>query len=122
MFTPNLKPNQDPSFTLPAVYVIFTLLNAIRPGIERQNIWREFRRERTADPIRQCLLGEVECLALSAYPITKGNRYLHLHKTRRVLLFSCHVLANCESSLSSSVAKASACSIVNPRPSCCAAS
>jgi hypothetical protein len=32
----------------PALYVIFTLLNAIRRGIERQNIWREFRRQKIA--------------------------------------------------------------------------
>jgi hypothetical protein len=70
MFTPNLKPNQDPSFTLPAVYVIFTLLNAIRRGIERQNIWREFRRQR--------LLSKVKRLALPTYPIAKGNCSLHL--------------------------------------------
>lgn len=29
----------------PAIYIIFTLLNAIRRGIERRNIWREFRRQ-----------------------------------------------------------------------------
>src|SRR5215207_9758027 len=32
--------------TYPAVYVIFTLLNAIRRGIERKHIWREFCRQR----------------------------------------------------------------------------
>src|SRR3990172_5257750 len=48
MFTPNLKPNQDRASTFPAVYVIFTLLNAIRRGIERKNIWREFRRQKIA--------------------------------------------------------------------------
>lgn len=31
--------------TYPAIYIIFTLLNAIRRGIERKNIWREFRRQ-----------------------------------------------------------------------------
>jgi hypothetical protein len=31
--------------TYPALYVIFTLLNAIRRGIERKHIWREFRRQ-----------------------------------------------------------------------------
>lgn len=34
--------------TYPAIYIIFTLLNAIRRGIERRNIWREFRRQRIA--------------------------------------------------------------------------
>jgi hypothetical protein len=29
----------------PALYVIFTLLNAIRRGMPRKNIWREFRRQ-----------------------------------------------------------------------------
>ena len=29
----------------PAIYIIFTLLNAIRRGIERKKIWREFRRQ-----------------------------------------------------------------------------
>jgi hypothetical protein len=32
----------------PALYVIFTLLNAIRHGIQRKNIWREFRRQKIA--------------------------------------------------------------------------
>jgi len=32
----------------PAIHVIFTLLNTIRRGIERKNIWREFRRQRIA--------------------------------------------------------------------------
>ncbi len=32
----------------PAVYIIFTLLNAIRRGIERGKIWREFRRQKIA--------------------------------------------------------------------------
>ena len=31
--------------TYPAIYIIFTLLNAIRRGIERKKIWREFRRQ-----------------------------------------------------------------------------
>ena len=31
---------------LPALYIIFTLLNALRRGIPRQNIWREFRRQK----------------------------------------------------------------------------
>lgn len=31
--------------TYPAVYIIFTLLHAIRRGSERKNIWREFRRQ-----------------------------------------------------------------------------
>ena len=31
--------------SLPALYIIFTLLNAFRRGIPRQNIWREFRRQ-----------------------------------------------------------------------------
>lgn len=34
--------------TYPAVYIIFTLLNAIRRGIERKKIWREFRRQKIA--------------------------------------------------------------------------
>lgn len=29
----------------PPLYIIFTLLNALRGGIERKNIWREFRRQ-----------------------------------------------------------------------------
>lgn len=33
------------SVTYPAIYIIFTLLNAIRRGIERKNLWREFRRQ-----------------------------------------------------------------------------
>jgi len=32
----------------PALYIIFTLLNAIRRGTERKNIWREFRRQKIA--------------------------------------------------------------------------
>lgn len=32
----------------PALHVIFTLLNAVRRGIERGNIWREFRRQNVA--------------------------------------------------------------------------
>lgn len=32
----------------PVVYIIFTLLSAIRRGIERKNIWREFRRQNIA--------------------------------------------------------------------------
>jgi hypothetical protein len=44
---------QNPSLTYPAVYVIFTLLNAIRRGIERKNIWREFRRQKVA--LHPCL-------------------------------------------------------------------
>ena len=31
--------------TLPALYIIFTLLNALRRGIPRQDMWREFRRQ-----------------------------------------------------------------------------
>ena len=31
--------------SLPAVYIIFTLLNAFRRGIPRRDIWREFRRQ-----------------------------------------------------------------------------
>jgi hypothetical protein len=34
--------------TYPALYIIFTLFNAIRHGIERRNIWREHLR-RIAD-------------------------------------------------------------------------
>jgi len=36
------------SETYPAIYIIFTLLNAIRRGIERKNMWREFRRQGVA--------------------------------------------------------------------------
>lgn len=36
------------SESYPALHVIFTLLNAIRRGIERKNIWREFRRQKIA--------------------------------------------------------------------------
>jgi hypothetical protein len=32
----------------PALYIIFTLLNTIRRGMERKNIWREFRRQKIA--------------------------------------------------------------------------
>ncbi len=32
----------------PALYIIFTLLNVIRRGMERKNIWREFRRQKIA--------------------------------------------------------------------------
>ena len=31
--------------SLPALYIIFTLLNAFRRGIPRQHIWKEFRRQ-----------------------------------------------------------------------------
>lgn len=31
--------------TYPAVYIIFTLLHAVRRGIARKNIWCEFRRQ-----------------------------------------------------------------------------
>ncbi|MEW5941740.1 MAG: WYL domain-containing protein [Chloroflexota bacterium] len=34
--------------TLPALYIIFTLLNAVRRGIPRPNLWREFRRQNLA--------------------------------------------------------------------------
>ena len=34
--------------TLPALYIIFTLLSAFRRGIERKNIWREFHRQKIA--------------------------------------------------------------------------
>lgn len=34
--------------TLPALYIIFTLLNAFRRGMERKNIWREFHRQKIA--------------------------------------------------------------------------
>jgi hypothetical protein len=34
--------------TYPALYIIFTLLNAFRRGIERKNIWREFHRQQIA--------------------------------------------------------------------------
>ena len=32
----------------PSVHIIFTLLNATRRGMERKNIWREFRRQKIA--------------------------------------------------------------------------
>lgn len=48
VFQPNIPHNQSQSLTYPAVYVIFTLLNAIRRGLERKNIWREFRRQKIA--------------------------------------------------------------------------
>jgi len=31
--------------SLPAVYIIFTLLNAFRRGTPRQDMWRKFRRQ-----------------------------------------------------------------------------
>ena len=34
--------------TYPALYIIFSLLNAFRRGIERKNIWREFHRQKIA--------------------------------------------------------------------------
>ncbi len=34
--------------SMPAVYIIFTLLSAFRRGIPRQDIWREFRRQKIA--------------------------------------------------------------------------
>jgi hypothetical protein len=34
--------------TYPALYIIFSLLNAFRRGMERKNIWREFRRQKIA--------------------------------------------------------------------------
>lgn len=34
--------------TYPAIYIIFTLLSAIRRGVQRKNIWREFRRQGVA--------------------------------------------------------------------------
>jgi hypothetical protein len=45
---PVIQHIQNPSLTYPAVYVIFTLLNAIRRGIERKNIWREFKRQKVS--------------------------------------------------------------------------
>lgn len=36
------------TYTFPALYIIFTLLNALRRGVERRNIWREFRRQKVA--------------------------------------------------------------------------
>ncbi len=41
-----LEYNHNMPETYPALYIIFTLLNAIRRGIERKNIWREFRRQK----------------------------------------------------------------------------
>jgi WYL domain len=37
------EPGQVP--ILPPLYVIFTLLSALRRGVERKNLWREFRRQ-----------------------------------------------------------------------------
>jgi hypothetical protein len=37
---------KEPEKTYPALYIIFTLLNTFRRGIERKNIWREFRRQK----------------------------------------------------------------------------
>ena len=48
LFQPNIPHKQNQSLTYPAVYVIFTLLNVIRRGVERKNIWREFRRQKIA--------------------------------------------------------------------------
>jgi len=45
---PNTQYVHKPSLSYPAVYIIFTLLNAIRRGVERKNIWREFRRQKIA--------------------------------------------------------------------------
>jgi hypothetical protein len=45
---PAIQHIQNPSLTYPAVYIIFTLLNVIRRGTERKNIWREFRRQKIA--------------------------------------------------------------------------
>lgn len=38
--------SKDPAETLPALYMIFTLVGAIRRGVKRENIWREFRRQK----------------------------------------------------------------------------
>lgn len=38
----------EPVETYPALYIIFTLLNAFRRGMIRKNIWREFRRQKIA--------------------------------------------------------------------------
>src|SRR6266498_1496834 len=43
-------PNQ--SLTYPAVYVIFTLLKAVRRGIEQKHMWREFRQQGIALKLR----------------------------------------------------------------------
>jgi hypothetical protein len=32
--------------TYPAIYIIFTLVSAVQRGIDRKNIWREFRRQK----------------------------------------------------------------------------
>lgn len=40
------------STALPAVYLIFTLAQAVRRGIPRKNIWREFRRQHIASQPR----------------------------------------------------------------------
>ena len=31
--------------SLPALYIIFTLLNAFRRGIPRHEVWKEYRRQ-----------------------------------------------------------------------------
>jgi hypothetical protein len=40
-----LVPPSPKGKIFPAVYIIFSVLNAFRHGIPRQNIWREFRRQ-----------------------------------------------------------------------------
>lgn len=40
-----MKSEQDPAHILPPLYVIFTLIGAVRRGVMRRNIWREFRRQ-----------------------------------------------------------------------------
>lgn len=52
-FAPSRKTTYNPRMTAkiqtyPAFYIIFTLLGAIRNGIARENIWREFKRQQIA--------------------------------------------------------------------------
>ncbi len=40
-----MKTEHEQAQILPPLYVIFTLIGALRRGVERKNIWREFRRQ-----------------------------------------------------------------------------
>jgi len=61
----------------PAVYIIFTLLNAFRRGIPRQHIWREFRRQKIALRPRQSFWLALcrEAKLLSDDPQPRVTRY-----------------------------------------------
>jgi hypothetical protein len=41
----SMKTDHDQAQILPPLYVIFTLIGALRRGVERKNIWREFLRQ-----------------------------------------------------------------------------